>query len=250
MTWKLLLLSTCLIIAQRPPSDVVLPVEASMMSTIGDQIGGRPWQILKWEPIVVAKRPLQHQEEEGLLCHLNLCDWAWSMLPWGMIICYMLYAKKVAKTNEGDIAFKVRGRFCILDWFQFVFVWSNALWSQIESEVTNFLVAKNTFFIIDFSPLSSDLSTTITQCAGHEFLYECGGHVDNATSNTFYCFSMSRWNDVGQPSSPMGLVIHSNCPLPGIVKAVRWASFGCMGICKNPKVQYIVVLFHWVFVHV
>ncbi len=54
-------------------------------------------------------------------------------------------------------------------------------------------------------------------------------------------FSFILWKDAGQPNSPIGLMIHSNCPLPGIVKAVLWASFGCRGICQKPDVRSRVV---------
>ena len=50
-----------------------------------------------------------------------------------------------------------------------------------------------------------------------------------------------RWNDARHPSSPIGLVIHSNWPLPGTVKAVVWASSGCRGICQKLDVKSIVV---------
>ena len=54
-------------------------------------------------------------------------------------------------------------------------------------------------------------------------------------------FSMSCWNEAGHPSRPIGLVIHLYCPFPGIVKAVRCESFGCIGICQKPEVRLIVV---------
>ena len=52
-----------------------------------------------------------------------------------------------------------------------------------------------------------------------------------------WLFSISHWNEAGQPRRPIGDVIHSNCPLSGIVKAVRWESSGCIGICQNPEVR-------------
>ena len=54
-------------------------------------------------------------------------------------------------------------------------------------------------------------------------------------------FSIILWKDAGQPNSPIGLVIHSNCPLPGIVNAVLCASSGCRGICQKPDVRSSVV---------
>ena len=46
-------------------------------------------------------------------------------------------------------------------------------------------------------------------------------NVDNACFNTIHAFSKSRWKEAGHPNRPIGLVIHLNCPLPGIVNAVR-----------------------------
>ena len=54
-------------------------------------------------------------------------------------------------------------------------------------------------------------------------------------------FSISRWNEAGQPSRPIGDVIHSNWPMPGTVKAVRCRSPGWIGICQNPEVKSRVV---------
>ena len=49
--------------------------------------------------------------------------------------------------------------------------------------------------------------------------------------------SMSRWNEAGHPNRPIGDVTHSNCPLPGIVNAVRCLAFSSNGICQNPLVR-------------
>ena len=53
--------------------------------------------------------------------------------------------------------------------------------------------------------------------------------------------SIRRWNELGLPKSPIGLVTHWNWPLPGRVKAVYGLDLGCKSICQNPAVRSIVV---------
>ena len=48
---------------------------------------------------------------------------------------------------------------------------------------------------------------------------------------------ISLWKLAGQPSRPIGEVTHANCPLPGIVKAVRSWEFSWSFICQNPEVK-------------
>ncbi len=58
---------------------------------------------------------------------------------------------------------------------------------------------------------------------------------------TFWRFlstpSISHWKEAGYPSKPIGDVIQWNCPLPGIVKAVKGWDFSSNFICQNPDVR-------------
>ena len=47
--------------------------------------------------------------------------------------------------------------------------------------------------------------------------------------------SISLLKEAGHPMRPMGLVVHWNCPIPGMVKAVYGRLFGSNAICQNPE---------------
>ena len=49
--------------------------------------------------------------------------------------------------------------------------------------------------------------------------------------------SMSLWKLAGQPSRPIGDVIHWYWPCPGMVKAVRGCDFSSNCICQKPEVR-------------
>jgi hypothetical protein len=49
--------------------------------------------------------------------------------------------------------------------------------------------------------------------------------------------SINLWNEAGQPNKPIGDVTNSNCPTPGMVKAVNFLCLGSNGICQNPDVK-------------
>ena len=53
--------------------------------------------------------------------------------------------------------------------------------------------------------------------------------------------STSLWKLAGHPNSPIGLTIHSNCPMPGTVNAVKCLDCSSSGICQKPDVRSSVV---------
>ncbi len=53
--------------------------------------------------------------------------------------------------------------------------------------------------------------------------------------------SMRCWKLAGQVQSPIGLVNHWNCPMPGMVKAVSGLAQECRIICQRPAVRSMVL---------